>query len=519
MNEPTPIPPRGRRPRFLWISWGLVLAAIVGVGLVPELERNFQAWLRALLVALGLVLTLVWFLLLGRFRPATRIAGVALLVALWFGAPRLVRVDGTVNGTGLPNVVLRGTARTGASPAPATNAPRASVPAARDPLAADSTQFLGNRRDGVIDGVAWSANWDSAPPRQRWRIPVGAGWSAFAVAGNIAVTQDQNGPSELVVARDLATARTLWIHTNAARFFEWQGGEGPRATPTLDGDRVYTLGGTGILDCLDLADGHAVWTHDLLRESKAGNLTWGISASPLVLAGAVVVPGGAGAGPTVSAFAKADGKPIWHSGTNGSSYASPILANLLGRDRILSVNAGTFTIHEPADGTELLSFPWGDGKRPVASQPVVVGTNRVFLSAGYAMGCVMLALQPGPDGRLAATELWRNKAMKTQFNSPALRDGCLYGLDDGLLACVDAATGKRLWKDGRYGSGQSLLVGQHLVVQTEQGSVVLAAAKPDGFLELGRIPAMDSKTWNYPTVAGHLLLVRNDREAVCYEVP
>ncbi len=516
MNAPTLPTPPGRRLLFLKISWGIVLALALVIRFIPDLERNFSAWLTALLFVLGGILTLIWFLLLGRFRWTTRLCGIAVLVLLRFAAPRVLQVDGTVNGTGLPNIVLRHAPR-----APSTDGMVRAAPAAttNDPLAADTLQFLGNHRDGVIASGTLSTNWTLSPPRERWRVPVGAAWSSFSVSGNVAITQEQADDFELVVARDLATARTLWIHTNATRFFEWQGGIGPRATPTIESNRVYVFGGTGFLDCLSLEDGHALWSRNVLRDTHSPNLTWGTSSSPLVLPDSVVVTGGMGKGPTLNAYRKSDGEPLWHSGTNPASYASPILANLLGREVILSVNGGTFTINKPSEGTELFSFPWGDGKRPVASQPVVVATNRVFLSAGYAIGCVLLELKPEAEGRFSATEVWRNRTMKTQFNSAALLDGFLYGIDDGLLACVDIATGKRVWKDGRYGSGQSLLVGDRIVVQNEDGTIALAAAKPDGFVEFARVPALPSKTWNYPTVAGRLLIVRNDKEAACYELP
>jgi outer membrane protein assembly factor BamB len=131
----------------------------------------------------------------------------------------------------------------------------------------------------------------------------------------------------------------------------------------------------------------------------------------------------------------------------------------------------------------------------------------------------MLQIKPAADGKFTATELWKNKMMKTQFNSPVVRDGYIYGLDDGLLACVDLNTGHRVWKDGRYGSGQSLLVDDLILIQSEPGPVVLAKASPDGFAELGRVPALSAKTWNYPTLAGKYLLLRNDQEVACYEVP
>jgi outer membrane protein assembly factor BamB len=130
----------------------------------------------------------------------------------------------------------------------------------------------------------------------------------------------------------------------------------------------------------------------------------------------------------------------------------------------------------------------------------------------------MLQVTAAPDGTLTATVLWKNLRMKTQFNSVAERDGFIYGLDDGLLACVDAKTGERKWKSGRYGSGQTLLAGNFVIVQSERGPVALVEAKPDAFNEVARLEALSSKTWNHPTLAGRYLLLRNDQEAVCYEL-
>jgi outer membrane protein assembly factor BamB len=311
----------------------------------------------------------------------------------------------------------------------------------------------------------------------------------------------------------------LWAHTNRARFFQWQGGEGPRATPTVDGGRVYALGGTGILDCLEAATGRRVWSRDVLVENGIPNLTWGASASPLVVGDVVVVTGGMTNRSTVLAYHRGTGEPLWQAGGDKASYASPVLAELVGRRLVLSVNAGSLTGHDPATGVVELDVAWGRDNRPKATQPVVLDGDRVFLSAGYAEGCVMLRVKAGAGGRLEAEELWRNKRMKTQFNTAVHVGGSLYGLDDGLLACVDAVTGERLWKDGRYGAGQSVVVEDVVLVQSERGPVVMVAAEREGFRELGRLAGLDSKTWNYPALAGRYLLIRNDREAVCYELP
>jgi outer membrane protein assembly factor BamB len=231
------------------------------------------------------------------------------------------------------------------------------------------------------------------------------------------------------------------------------------------------------------------------------------------------VTGGSTLGPVLFAYSLATGEPVWKTGDDQASYASPQLATLAGLRVILSNHARALTAYDPATGQVLMDHAWGGHQWPKASQALVLGEDGILLSAGYGMGCQRLKIEAAPDGQLTASELWTGLKMKTQFNSPTARQGYAYGLDDGRLACLDLATGERLWKEGRYASGQTLLVDDLVIIQNESGPVHLAAAKPDGYEELGKIEALSSKTWNHPTLAGRFLLVRNDREAVCYELP
>jgi outer membrane protein assembly factor BamB len=256
-----------------------------------------------------------------------------------------------------------------------------------------------------------------------------------------------------------------------------------------------------------------------LKENNLANLEWGVSASPLVFDEAVVVTGGETRGPTLLAYRRTNGESLWQSGKDKTSYSSPVLTTLAGRQVVLSFNAASLTAHDPATGEMLLNHSWSVAGIPKAAQPIVVPGDRVFLSAGYGAGCVLLQIKAGADNQLVATQLWKNLHMKNQFNSIAARDGYFYGLDDGLLACVEIETGERKWKGGHYGSGQTLLVDDLVLVQTEGGGVALAEARPDCFNELGRLEALEGKTWNHPTLAGRYLLVRNDQEAACYELP
>jgi outer membrane protein assembly factor BamB len=381
----------------------------------------------------------------------------------------------------------------------------------------DSPEFLGPGRSNTLASLSLERDWAKHPPEELWRQPIGAGWAGWAVAGHRAVTQEQRGEHELVVCYDLFTGKPLWAHTNEVRFSEALGGDGPRATPTIAGDRVFALGATGILDCLELSSGRSLWSRPTLSEAKSENLMWGKSSSPLVVGELVVVSGGETA-PSLLAYDRATGTPAWQRGSDRSSYASPVLASLAGRSQILTVNAGSVAGHDAADGRVLWTYAW-PGNFPKCSQPVPLPPDRVFISAGYNVGSALLRLKAGDGGAPGVEEIWRKRVMKTQFANVAVLGGFVYGLDEGILLCTALESGERQWKDGRYGHGQLLLAKDLLVIQTEPGPVVLVEANPKEFREVARYPALSSKTWNQPTLAGQFLLVRNDREAVCLKLP
>ena len=520
------MPRRRRGPPWFPIAVAvLTVAGVVWVRNLPEFERNLKGWLSAGLPLLGLGLIALWFLLSRRFSGRLRLGVLAGLVLLGFAAKAALRVDGTTDGRGLPRLVWRWQTTRPVAPAleltekPTQAGTDAELDIPAPPGAAEVPQFFGVNRDGTVPDPGLARDWTAQPPRQLWRQPIGAGWSAFAVVGGRAYTQEQRGEQELVTCYELATGRLLWAHADATRFTQWQGGEGPRATPTLHQGRIYAYGATGLLNCLDATTGRPVWQRAVLKEQRLENIEWGVSASPLIVDDKVVVTGGQPRGPVLFAYRLTDGQPVWQAGDDAATYASPVRATLAGRTVLLGNHARALTAHDPATGAVLLEHAWGVEKWPKASQPVVLPGDRVFVSAGYGMGCQMLRVTAAGEGRLKAEVLWSGMKMKTQFNSPALHEGHLYGLDDGRLACVVAETGERLWKEGRFASGQTLLAGGLVLVQSESGPVHLCAADPAGFRELGRLEALSSKTWNHPVLAGRYLLVRNDREAVCYELP
>ena len=522
MSTPMPTPSERRGlPWFPIITLLLGAGAVIYIRSLPEFERNLRGWLTAAIPLLVILLNLFWFLLSRRFTWRTRLTGLVLLLAVGFGLKLALRVDGTLDGTGLPNLVWKWTS-SGPRAQKITPSLASGTAAPQDPRiaqAADVPQFFGPKRDGVITGAGLARDWKTTPPKELWRQPIGLGWSAYAVVNGRAYTQEQREEEELVTCYDLFTGKLIWAHADTTRFSQWQSGDGPHATPAVHEGRVYAYGGTGLLTCLEAATGKSLWQRNVLAENKLANNEWGTSASPLIVDDKVVITGGSTQGPVLFAYLLATGEPAWKTGSDKASYASPQLAVIAGKRVILSNNARSLLACDPATGSSVLDYAWGGENWPKASQVVVLDDDRLFLSAGYGMGCQMLQVKAADDGTLTASVLWSGLKMKTQFNSPTARAGHAYGLDDGRLACLDLATGERLWKEGRYASGQTLLVDDLIIIQNESGPVHLASAKPEGYEELGKLDALSSKTWNHPTLSGRYLLVRNDREAICYELP
>lgn len=383
---------------------------------------------------------------------------------------------------------------------------------------ADVTEFRGAGRKGVYEGPPLDLQFASAP-ETLWRQPVGGGYAAFDIVGTAAITMEQRGPNEAIVCYDAQTGKEIWIHSYPALFSETLGGDGPRTTPTVYKGNVYALGATGHLVCLDGATGKEIWHADILGENQAKNLDWGMSASPLVIDHKVIVNPGvrdasqdAGA---VIAYDADSGAILWKAGKAAASYSSPMAVELLGKQQILLFDGGGLAGLDPADGDELWRYPWKTQYDINAAQPIVVDGSRIFLSS--QTGCALVELEK-KDGQFQAETLWTNRWMKCHYSSPILVGKYLYGLDGGILVCLDLDTGKRQWKKGRYGHGQMMRDGDNLIILGEQGELAVVAADPKEFREIARFQALAEKTWNPPTIANGILYARNHLEMAAYDL-
>jgi outer membrane protein assembly factor BamB len=378
------------------------------------------------------------------------------------------------------------------------------------------TNFRGPRRDGKYEETSISTNWPANGLPVVWKQPVGIGHSSFVVADGKAYTLEQRRSQEVVAAYDMNNGRELWTQKWNAEYND-ETGDGPRSTPTWDAGRLYALGATGELRCLDASNGAVIWGKNILSDNQARNLPWAMAASPLIVDDKVIVLPGGTSGKSVVAYNKNTGAPVWRVLNDTQAYVSPMLVELAGRRQIVVVSASRVVGLTPENGTLLWEYAWDTANGINVSQPIMVDRNRFFISSGYGKGAALVEVK-GSGNSFTASTVWENNNMKNKFNSSVLYNGYIYGLDEGILVCLDVNTGERKWKDGRYGYGQIILAGSNLIVTSDQGDVALVKATPSKYTEVARFTAVQGQTWNYPAIANGRLLVRNSNEMAAYDI-
>jgi outer membrane protein assembly factor BamB len=462
---------------------------------------------------------------------AQRRASYVAVCLLCWGAYALLRMDGVsgrfdseISWRWLPTAEEKFLAQRKTESPPHSPEP---LKAALVATAADWPEFRGTQRDGRRAGVRIATDWKEHPPQQLWKKRVGPGWSSISVVGDYGFTQEQRGEKEAVVCFRVADGEEVWSYEDETRFFEIVAGAGPRATPTFVDGRLYTLGASGKLNCFDAATGERIWGRDLTHDSGAKIPTWGFASSPLVTNDLVIVVSGkekAGddSKPGVVAYDAASGDVRWKGGKAQHSYASAQLHQIDGVEQVLIVSDFGLESFELKTGAPLWENEWKLDGMARCVQPTVLESGEILLGSPFQNGIRSLKVARGQDSKWNVEEVWQSKGISPYFNDLVVFEGYGYGFDGDIFRCVDLKTGERQKKfAGRYGSGQVLLLadqGVLLIVTEADGALVLVEANPDKVVELARLPALASKTWNHPVLAGDKLLIRNGEEMACYQL-
>jgi outer membrane protein assembly factor BamB len=375
-------------------------------------------------------------------------------------------------------------------------------------------QFRGPKRDGVSPETGLLRAWPEGGPAECWRRPLGEGFSAITVADGGLFTLVADAEHELAVRLDPDTGEEIWRTPIGPRFDEPLG-NGPRSTPTWDGERLYVLSSTGTFHALRPKDGSKIWSVDAQKELAAAMPLRGFASSPLIDGDLVIVELGGADGRGVVAFDRDTGELRWGARDTPAGYASPLAVTIDGVHQVIHLaTAGRELTSLLPDGSVYWTHPWPPG---AIAMPVFIPPDRIFVSASADIGATVVKVHT-ENGEPVVEEVWKDRVMKNHFSSSVLYEGTLYGFDNGTLKALDPATGDQHWAKRGLGKGSLIAADGLLLVLTDRGKLVLVEATPDEFRELSSVQALTGKSWTVPTLAGGRIYLRNHQEIVCLEI-
>ncbi|MCB1042986.1 MAG: PQQ-like beta-propeller repeat protein [Acidobacteria bacterium] len=492
-----------------WALLAMVLAPIIVRPLIhPSINTGMMGMMYPVYVVPTLCLALVGWALIGRnWQKRRQLLTLPVFMLLAAGAWTLVRTGG-FTGDVDQDFAFRWT------PTPEELMLAQAKPLNEASAIAFVTPewpgFRGPRQDGSVSGTSIHSDWLTHPPEELWRSSIGPGWSSFAVQGDYFYTQEQRGEVETVSCYRMASGAAVWRHEDPVRFWESNAGAGPRSTPTLDRGMVFALGATGLVNALDATSGALLWQRDAAAETEVATPDWGFSGSPVVSGETLLVP----VAGTLIAYQRLTGDPLWQGPKSGVSYCTPQLFESGSGLQVLQLHEGGLTSFAPQDGQILWEYPW---KGYPIIQPAVLSSSELLVAVTAESGLRRLNLE---DPLSAPQEVWTTQGLKPYFNDFVVHGDYAYGFDGRILACIELTSGERVWKGGRYGNGQLILLTDQdlLLVLSERGDLALVQAKPDEFKEWARVPALKGKTWNHPVLVNGTLLVRNAEEMAAFRL-
>jgi outer membrane protein assembly factor BamB len=372
--------------------------------------------------------------------------------------------------------------------------------------AEDWSQWRGAKRDGISAEKGWSTEWTGDGPAQVWTAEVGIGFSAMAVASGKLYTLGWADDKDTVFCLDATTGKEVWQHSYDAELGDKYFEGGPLSTPTVDGDKVYTLGKWGMVCAFDAASGKVLWSKNLAEEVGASAPEWGFSGSILALGDTLVL----NVGSHGTALEKATGKVIWKSGPESAGYSTPLPIKSGGKDLLAYSNTDSYYAVEPATGKVAWTLEWPTRYGVNACDVVPVAENQFFISSGYGKGCGLIDTSAEGAPKL----LWQNKDLSCQMNPPVLIEGHLYGIDGDegrspTLRCIEATTGKVKWKNPSNASGALMAADGKLIAINGKGELTIAKATAEGFEPITSAQVASGRTWTVPTLVNGMLYIRN----------
>lgn len=547
------------RATFREVMWNWFLMPLIALGIVMLTDSTARITFLFYGVPAFMVLiaTLSWFM--AKASPWPRIGVTTTLTLLAWAVFPFLKING-FEGSYYPEFAYRWTevkmdlATEGLVREKVTKQPAELITSSTDWPA-----FRGPKRNSRALSPEISLDWETKPPKELWNVEIGPGWSSCTIVGDLLYTQQQRGELEGVVAYQVSDGQEYWRHFDASRFKEIVSGPGPRATPTyavINNEPVlFVTGANGLLTCLHALTGEKVWQRDLMADYDARLPIWGFSGSPLVVNNLVIVYVD-GEDPQVvaaaeakqkqadeqtedeeqkktteeepeiprigwAAFSATDGKLAWSLDTTGMNYTSAQLEQIDGVPQLLLLsNKGLMGV-DPAQGETLWTYAPENWPEVAYVQPQVISGNQIIVPMGDGLESASIEVKGSKSENWTTKELWRRNTLKPSFNDFVYFDGHLYGFDQNIFACVDVKTGDRIWKKGRYGFGQVMLLEPQgvLLITSEKGELVALKANPTAHEELARLKVVDGKTWNHPAISGSRLFIRNGASLVCLKLP
>lgn len=365
--------------------------------------------------------------------------------------------------------------------------------------------WMGNRHDGVSTESGWSTEWPEEGLPIVWERQIGIGFSSVSIAKGRLYTMGHAEGKETVFCLDLITGKTRWSHTYESRLLDNLYEGGPGATPTIDGDYVYTVGKEGQLFCFGNAEGEIIWQRDLQEDLEVDLPEWGFNSSPFIFGDQLIVEAGC-----VVSYDKVSGERNWKTQPHTAGYGSAVSFDHQGTDLIATLDSDALRVVQASDGVEIDAFPWKSPFRTNSTTPIV-HEGTIYVSTGYQVGCGLFRLS---DGKLEL--VYDNREMRNHFNNSILHEGFLYGFDGNSnfgrvvnLTCMNHATGEVRWTQSGLGCGSLMIADGKLVILSDDGRLVIAEASPERYQPLCEAEILSGRCWTVPVLLGGHVYARN----------